>query len=184
MIKQERQKFYASLENPRDRGAWWAALYGVAQSRTRLKRLSSSSSSKALVIYRNSCIVMFQLEKDLVRFSVPQINEAHRKRRWSFCIFKEWCVPNVSYCTWKVAVLNENHDWKHTEFLTFWFIGPQAYCWHWVFLYPSVSQCQPGHHFRDPKICLYSLNSPEHMERLCLFSLMLDQTTLGFPRWR
>ena len=32
------------LENPRDRGAWWAAVYGVAQSRTWLKRLSSSSS--------------------------------------------------------------------------------------------------------------------------------------------
>ena len=33
------------LENPRDRGAWWAADYGVAQSRTWLKRFSSSSSS-------------------------------------------------------------------------------------------------------------------------------------------
>ena len=32
------------MENPRDGGAWWAAVYGVAQSRTRLKRLSSSSS--------------------------------------------------------------------------------------------------------------------------------------------
>ena len=32
------------LENPRDVEAWWAAIYGVAQSRTRLKRLSSSSS--------------------------------------------------------------------------------------------------------------------------------------------
>ena len=31
------------MENPMDRGAWWAAVYGVAQSRTRLKRLSSSS---------------------------------------------------------------------------------------------------------------------------------------------
>ena len=31
------------LENPRDGGAWWAAVYGVAQSRTRLKRLSRSS---------------------------------------------------------------------------------------------------------------------------------------------
>ena len=34
------------LENPRDGGAWWAAVYGVAQSWTRLKRLSSSSSSQ------------------------------------------------------------------------------------------------------------------------------------------
>ena len=33
------------LENPRDGGAWWAAIYGAAQSQTRLKRLSSSSSS-------------------------------------------------------------------------------------------------------------------------------------------
>ena len=36
---------YSCLENPRDRGAWWAAVYGVAQSRTWLKWLSSSSSS-------------------------------------------------------------------------------------------------------------------------------------------
>ena len=33
------------LENPGDGRAWWAAVYGVVQSRTRLKRLSSSSSS-------------------------------------------------------------------------------------------------------------------------------------------
>ena len=31
------------LENPRDGGAWWAAVYGVAKSHTQLKRLSSSS---------------------------------------------------------------------------------------------------------------------------------------------
>ena len=36
---------YACLENPRDGGAWWAAIYGVTQSQTQLKRLSSSSSS-------------------------------------------------------------------------------------------------------------------------------------------
>ena len=29
------------LENPRDGGAWWAAIYGVTQSQTRLKRLSN-----------------------------------------------------------------------------------------------------------------------------------------------
>ena len=32
------------LENPRNGGAWWVAVYGVTQSRTRLKRLSSSGS--------------------------------------------------------------------------------------------------------------------------------------------
>jgi len=34
---------YSCLENPRDRGAWWAATYGAAQSQIPLKRLSSSS---------------------------------------------------------------------------------------------------------------------------------------------
>ena len=36
---------YSCLGNPRDGGAWWAAVYGVAQSQTRLKRLSCRSSS-------------------------------------------------------------------------------------------------------------------------------------------
>ena len=41
------------LESSRDGGAWWAAVYGVAQSRTRLKRLSSSSRDSILTI---SCV--------------------------------------------------------------------------------------------------------------------------------
>ena len=38
------------LENPRDGGAWWAAVYGVTQSRTRLKQLSSSDHGLAPVV--------------------------------------------------------------------------------------------------------------------------------------
>ena len=38
------------LENPRDGGAWWAAVYRVSQSQTRLKWLSSSSSSSLVYI--------------------------------------------------------------------------------------------------------------------------------------
>ena len=37
------------LENPRDGGAWWAAVYGVARSRTRLKWRSSSSSNTDII---------------------------------------------------------------------------------------------------------------------------------------
>ena len=39
------------LENPRDSRAWWAAICGVSQSRTQLKRLSSSSSSRILQVH-------------------------------------------------------------------------------------------------------------------------------------
>ena len=41
------------LVNPRDRGAWWAAVYGAAQSRTWLKRLSSSSTSSMKLVSIN-----------------------------------------------------------------------------------------------------------------------------------
>ena len=37
------------LENPRDGGAWWAAVYGVTQSQTQLTQLSSSSSGSSIV---------------------------------------------------------------------------------------------------------------------------------------
>ena len=39
---------YSRLENTQDREGWWAAVYGVTQSRTRLKRLSCSSSSNGI----------------------------------------------------------------------------------------------------------------------------------------
>ena len=42
---------HSCLENPRDGGAWWAAVYGVAQSWTRLKWLSSSRSSGFVIIF-------------------------------------------------------------------------------------------------------------------------------------
>ena len=42
------------LENPRDGGAWWAAVYGVAQSQTQLKRFSSSSSSRRSSVNREA----------------------------------------------------------------------------------------------------------------------------------
>ena len=45
------------LENPKDGGDWWAAVYGVAQSWTRLKRLSSSSSS----VYISRLLLKFVL---------------------------------------------------------------------------------------------------------------------------
>ena len=45
---------YSCLENPRDGGAWWAAIYGVPQSRTWLKRLSSIADSLCCTAETNS----------------------------------------------------------------------------------------------------------------------------------
>ena len=51
------------LENPRDRGAWWAAVCGVAQNWTRLKRLSSSSSRLVITFLpRSKCLLISWLQ--------------------------------------------------------------------------------------------------------------------------
>ena len=55
------------LENPRDRGAWWAAVYGVTQSWTQLKRLRSSSHSM-----RTS--VILDWESNLLKYDLMIIN--------------------------------------------------------------------------------------------------------------
>ena len=45
---------YSCLENPMDGGAWWAAVYGVAQSRTRLKQ--QQQQQQQLPFYLKMCV--------------------------------------------------------------------------------------------------------------------------------
>ena len=71
------------LENPRDGGAWWAAVYGVAQSRTRLKRLSSSS---ILISFLNHLEWYFNFSVHMVITKIQKYNwwEIHCHL---FCLF-------------------------------------------------------------------------------------------------
>ena len=72
------------LENPRDGGAWWAAIYGVTQSRTRLKRLSSSS------IYAEECKGRHEQEEE--RKWKIQIVSWYEDTRNAMNSFKNWSV--------------------------------------------------------------------------------------------
>ena len=60
------------LENPRDREAWWAAVYGVAQSRTQLKWLSSSSR------YADDTTLMAESEEELKSFLMKLKEESEK----------------------------------------------------------------------------------------------------------
>ena len=66
------------LENPRDGGSWWAAIYGVSQSRTRLKRLSSSSSTFLPIPFNTSesqCNSIICLWKHAISFLLHCISQ-------------------------------------------------------------------------------------------------------------
>ena len=67
---------YSCLENPRDRGAWWAAVCGVAQSWTRLKRLRSSSSRLVITFLpRNKCLLISWLQSPSAVILEPPQNK-------------------------------------------------------------------------------------------------------------
>ena len=62
------------LENPRDGRAWWAAISGIAQSRTRLKRLSSSRYVIIIITY---CILSFG-DRELSK-KARTLNTSHKR---------------------------------------------------------------------------------------------------------
>ena len=63
------------LENPGDGGAWWAAISGVAQSRTRLKRCSSSIKILLSIVYVNNIKESFI--QNLQRIKANELHEEH-----------------------------------------------------------------------------------------------------------
>ena len=84
------------LENPRDGGAWRAAVYGVAQSRTRLKRLSSSSSSKTIL----KCWIL-----NLTKCTYPLVNIILSLLcRLHVYAWRSFCQPPILCFMWLVVV--------------------------------------------------------------------------------
>ena len=84
------------LENPRDGGAWWAAVYVVAQSRTRLKRLNSSNSSSIeLTSFSHSCfknqyLIYFNESLNLLQLILIYFS---RLKIWRI---KKWSSPSAN----------------------------------------------------------------------------------------
>ena len=102
------------LENPRDRGAWWAAVYGVAQSRTRLKWLRNSSSSSIYLFLLSFPFPICNLAHFLGDSHAHQnlktnvLRQMDKKYREAVC-----CVKNNLYFKGKL----------YTVYITPWFYG-------------------------------------------------------------
>ena len=77
------------LENPRDGGAWWAAFYGAAQSQTRLKRLSSSSSSRSIFSFLRTSI-LFSIMTVLIYIPTNNVGEIPFLHTLSAFIICRW----------------------------------------------------------------------------------------------
>ena len=82
------------LENSRDWGAWWAAIYGVAQSRTRLKRLSSSSR------YADDTTLMAESEE--LKSLVMKVKEESEKVGLKLNIQKTKIMASGPITSWQI----------------------------------------------------------------------------------
>ena len=92
------------LENPRDGGAWWAALYGVAQSRTRLKRLSSSSWGFIyLFIYLFLFLFFFNPPPSSLPIPSLWVVPVHQPQASSIV---HWTWTGISFNTWHFICFN------------------------------------------------------------------------------
>ena len=100
---------YSCLENPRDGGAWWAAFYGVAQSRTRLKRLSSRSAAAAYTPIQSKNLKKQMNKQNPNDTMSPLSGEA--KKRLVFYVLKHvvcYCVCSLVF--WHLWMLQRGTD--------------------------------------------------------------------------
>ena len=96
------------LENPRDGGAWWAAIYRVSRSRTRLKQLGSSSNA--------SLKLMRELAPPLDLLQLPALSLSPLSVKlflWNDAI--EWDRPNCF--PWGILTSNQRPGGSGSAYL-------------------------------------------------------------------
>ena len=157
------------LENPRDGGSWWAAIYGVAQSQTWLKQLSSSSSSSSIPIRPE--ITQVSAIHPLVGFrQLRAWCKGRLQQSWKPGLpFKESMGVTVNFACqldWAMGCQHVRAKWLQPccfkSFETPWTLARQAalsmgFSRH---EYWSVLLCPPPGDLPDPAIKPMSLMSP------------------------
>ena len=94
-----------------DGGAWWAAVYGVAQSRTRLKRLSKTEENIGRTLNDINQSKILYDPPPRVREIKTKVNKCDLIKLKSFCTAKE-TISNVKRqpSEWEKTIANETTD--------------------------------------------------------------------------
>ena len=87
---------YSCLGNSRDRVAWWAAIYGVTQSRTWLKQLSSSNSIQFSSVQFSHSVVSYSLQLHEPQHARPPCPSPTSGVHPNTCPLSRWCHPTTS----------------------------------------------------------------------------------------
>ena len=156
------------LENPRDRGAWWAAIYGVAQSQTRLKWLSNSSSNLCCTAKWLSYHIQTFIYLIFIYFSFPL---------WFVCMRAQLCLtlgdimdysPPASSIHAISYSIYACHFLLQLWFITgYWIHLPVLYSWTLLFILPIYNSL----HLLIPDFQAFPPLTPSHLVTTSLFSM-------------
>ena len=158
------------LENPRDGGAWWAAIYGVTWSRTRLKRLSSSSSSSSRVSGR-----LWPLQETLQdqQVSLAQFSSVQPLRHVGL-----FATPWTAACQASLSITNSRSLLKLMSIESVTTIQPSllphSLLLPSIFLSIKVFSNESALGMRWPKYCSFSFNISPSNEHPGLISFRMD----------
>ena len=162
------------LENPRDGGAWWATVYGVTQSRTRLKWLSSSSSRLVIVFLpRSKCLLISWLQSPSAVILEPQKIKSltvspsicHEVMGPDAMIFNFWMLgfkPTFSLSSF--TFIRRLFDFCH-DFWGYWYFSQHS--WFQLVLHPAqrFSWCTL-HINKISTVTIYTYSFPD-LEPVC-----------------
>ena len=185
---------YSCLENPRDRGAWWAAVYGVAQSQTWLKRLSSSNSR--VVRLKSSvhcCLLAWGCPQFLVAFCFIKVCKSRRQQResqlvrWKSYSFvtKSWKWHPIAFAVFHLSLglaytqgdrLQKDVNARRQEFLGAMF----KVCLPYLYQFSSVQSLSRVQFFVTPWTAAYqALLSMGHSRQEYWSGVLLPSPTLA-----
>ena len=146
------------LEKPRDRGVWWAAVCGVAQSRTQLKRLSSSSKTTAY----GDCSLEIKRYLLLGRKAMTNLDSILKSRDITLptkvCLVKAMVFPVVMYGreSWTIK---KAECWRIDTF--------ERRCWRRLLRVPWTAR-------RSNQLTLKEISPEYSLERLMLKLMILQ----------
>ena len=135
-----------------DRGAWWATIHRVAQSQTRLKQLSTHSTSYWIIFANHRLKLCFLLLSPKVQIPLILRRSTSHFLKCVFKIFKIWTQTSLSFACYQyspntlLSTVWEKRTSYYSPSMLYFFLPYSWLCLFWSILFVNSACTQPLNH--------------------------------------